>query len=84
MSRNLYILSAALILFALASFGMSWVHISNQPGLPGVAQMWRTMALTLFLLSVLSCLCGTLTGLFEQVSRRHEEHERRQNKRPPV
>ena len=84
MSRNLYILSAALLVLALASFGMSWVHISDQAGLPGVAQMWRTMALTLFLLGVLSCLCGTIAGLFEQASRRHEERERRQNKRPPV
>jgi hypothetical protein len=63
---------------------MSWVHISNQVELPGVAQMWRTMALTLFLLGTLSCLSATVTGLFEQVSRRHEERERRRNKRPPV
>ena len=82
MSRNLYILSAALVLFALASFGMSWIHGSNEPGLPGVAQMWRTMALGLFLLGALSCLVGTLTNLFEQASRRYEERERRQGKRP--
>ncbi|MDR5728859.1 MAG: hypothetical protein RB191_15670, partial [Terriglobia bacterium] len=81
MSRNLYILSAALIIFALASFGMSWTHGSNEPGLPGEAQMWRMMALALFLLGALSCLFGTLTNLFEQASRRHEERERRQNKR---
>lgn len=80
MSRNLYILSAALIVFALASFGMSWTHGSNEPGLPGVAQMWRTMALGLFVLGALACLIGTLTSLFEQVSRRHEERERRHGK----
>ena len=80
MSRNLYILSIALIVFALASFGMSWTHSSNQPGLPGIAQMWRMMALVLFVLGALSCFIGTLTGLFEQVSRRHEERERRQGK----
>lgn len=84
MSRNLYILSAALIVLSIASLGMSWVHLSNSVGLPGVAQMWRTMALGLFLLGALSCLCGTITGLYEQASRRHEERERRRNKRPPV
>ena len=83
MSRNLYILSAALMLFALASFGMSWTHLSNEPGLPGVAQMWRMMALVLFLLGALSCFIGTVTHLFEQASRRHEEREWRENKRPP-
>jgi hypothetical protein len=39
------------------------------------------MALVLFVLGALSCFIGTLTGLFEQVSRRHEERERRQGKR---
>ncbi len=81
MSRNLYILSAVLILFSLASFAMSWTHGSNEPGLPGVAQMWRTMALGLFVLGVLSGLIGTLTNLFEQASRRYEERERREGKR---
>lgn len=80
MSRNLYILSAVLIVFALACFGMSWFRVSNEPGLPGVAQMWRMMALGLFLLGTISCLFGTLTNLFEQASRRHEERERRQGK----
>jgi hypothetical protein len=78
MSRNLYLLSAALIIFALASFGMSWTHGANEPGLPGVAQMWRMIALTLFVLGALACLSGTVTNLFEQASRRHEERERRQ------
>ncbi len=80
MSRNLYLLSAALLVFALASFGMSWTHSANEPGLPGEAQMWRMMALALFVLGALSCFFGTLTNLFEQASRRHEERERRQNK----
>ena len=83
MSRNLYILSAALVLFALASFGMSWTHASNEPGLPGEAQMWRTMALILFLLGALSCFIGTVTNMFEQASRRHEEREWREGRRPP-
>ncbi|MGB6303059.1 MAG: hypothetical protein WBF45_04855 [Acidobacteriaceae bacterium] len=82
MSRNLYLLSVALIVFALASFGMSWTQASNQPGLPGVAQMWRMIALALFVLGALACLSGTVTNLFEQASRRHEERERRQRKQP--
>jgi len=80
MSRNLYLLSAALIIFALASFGMSWTHFSNEPGLPGVAQMWRMIALTLFVLGALACLSGTVANLFEQASRRYDERERRQRK----
>lgn len=80
MSRNLYLLSAALLVFALASFGISWTHAANEPGLPGVAQMWRMIALTLFVLGALACLSGTVTNLFEQASRRHEERERRQRK----
>lgn len=82
MSRNLYLLSAALVVFALASFGMSWAHISNEPGLPGVAQMWRMLAFALFVLSAISCVSGTLTNLFEQASRRHDERERRQRNKP--
>jgi len=82
MSRNLYLLSAALLVFALVSFGMSWTHGANEPGLPGVAQMWRTVALALFVLGALAGLSGTVTNLFEQASRRHDERERRQRKQP--
>lgn len=78
MSRNLYILAAALLLFAVASFAMSW---TAGAGMPGESQMWRMMALVLFLLSALSCLSGTLTNLFEQTSRRHEELDRRKGGR---
>jgi hypothetical protein len=81
MSRNLYILAAALLVLAAASFGMSWTPGSHLPGLPGETQIWRTMALVLFLLGAISCLIGTLTNMFEQVSRRHEERERRRNGR---
>ncbi|HET9087092.1 MAG TPA: hypothetical protein VFN53_06200 [Acidobacteriaceae bacterium] len=83
MSRNLYILAAALLLFAALSFGMSWTHGSNEPGLPGEAQMWRSMALVLFLLGTLSCLIGTLTNLFEQASRRHDLRRSREGDHPP-
>ncbi|MES2220427.1 MAG: hypothetical protein V4587_05610 [Acidobacteriota bacterium] len=82
MSRNLYLLSAVLLVFALGSFAMSWTHIANHPGLPGVVQMWRMMALALFVLGTLACLSGTVTNLFEQASRRHEERERRVRKQP--
>lgn len=82
MSRNLYLLSAALLVFAMASFVMSWTHGANEPGLPGEAQMWRMMALALFVLGMLACLSGTVTNLFEQASRRHDERERREHKQP--
>ena len=76
MSRNLYILSAALLLFAGISFAMSWAPGSNAPGLPGVVQMWRSIALFLSLLGIFCSLAATVTVLFEQVSRRHEQQQR--------
>lgn len=79
MSRNLYILAAVLLVLAAASFGLSWSAVSHQPALPGEEQLWRVMSLVLLLLGALSCLAGTLTNLFEQASRRHEERERRKN-----
>ncbi|MGC1781319.1 MAG: hypothetical protein WA708_02255 [Acidobacteriaceae bacterium] len=82
MSRNLYILAGALLLLAAVSLGMSWTPASHQPGFPGEAQMWRTMALILFLLGALSCCAGTVTNLYEQASRRYEERERRKNGGP--
>ncbi len=81
MSRNLYILAAALVLFAALSFAMSWTPGANQPGLPGEAQMWRTIALFLFLLGSFSSLAGVITNMFEQASRRHDERERRRDGR---
>ncbi len=81
MSRNLYILAAALLVLGAASFGMSLTPGAHQPGLPGEAVMWRTMALILFLLGTISCLIGTVTNLFEQASRRHEERELRKRRR---
>jgi hypothetical protein len=82
MSRNLYILAAALLLLAAISLGMSWTPAAHQPGLPGEEQMWRTMALILFLLGALSCCAGTVTNLYEQASRRFEERERRKSNGP--
>jgi hypothetical protein len=81
MSRNLYILAAALLVLAAACFGMSCTPGAHQAGLPGEAVLWRTMALILFLLGAVSCLIGTVTNLFEQASRRHEEREAAREKR---
>jgi hypothetical protein len=80
MSRNLYILTAALLVLAAASLAMSWTPGAHQAGLPGEAILWRTMALILFLLGAISCLTGTVTNLFEQASRRHEEREARKRR----
>lgn len=81
MSRNLYILAVVLVVLSAACFIMSWTLGSHSPDLPGEMSMWRMMALVLFLLGALSCLIGTLTHMFEQASRRHEERERRRNGR---
>ncbi len=73
MSRNLYILSASLLLFALVSAGMSLVPSSFQPGLPANGSLWRTVALFLVLFALFSALIGVMSHLFEQVDRRSEE-----------
>lgn len=72
MSRNFYILAAALGFFALLSGAMTLVPSSFQPGLPANGSLWRTVAL-IMLLSALACaLIGVLSNLFEQVDRRSE------------
>ncbi len=73
MSRNLYILAAALGLFALISAGMSLVPSSFQPGLPTNASLWRTVALLMLLASLASALIAVMSNLFEQVDRHSEE-----------
>jgi len=88
MSRNFYILAAALAFFALISGGMTLVPSSFQPGLPANGSLWRTVAL-LMMLAALACgLIGVLSNLFEQVDRRGEEQRRsarqkRKEARPP-
>jgi uncharacterized membrane protein len=79
MSRNFYILSAVLLLFALLSGGMSLVPSSFQPGLPANGTLWRTVSLILLLAGLLSALIGVMSHLFEQVDRRSEQA--RQNAR---
>ena len=73
MSRNFYILAAALGLFALLSAGMALVPSNFQPGLPANGSLWRTIALLMLLAGLASALIGVMSQLFEQVDRRSEE-----------
>ena len=45
MARNLYILAATLILFALISCGMMFSSSHLQPGLPANGTLWKTISL---------------------------------------
>jgi hypothetical protein len=80
MGRNLYILAASLLLFALISCGVAYTNIAQQPGSPGDASLWRTMGLVLFLFALIVALAGILSSLFEQAERHSDESRRR--KRP--
>ena len=88
MSRNFYILAAALAFFALLSGGMTMIPSSFQPGLPANGSLWRTVAL-LMMLAALACgLIGVMSNLFEQVDRRSEEQrksarQQRRQSNPP-
>jgi uncharacterized membrane protein len=73
MSRNLYILAATLLFFALLSAGMALVPSGFQPGLPANASLWRTVGLFLLLFGLVAAFIGVMTHLFEQVDRRNEE-----------
>jgi len=73
MSRNFYILAAALGLFALLSAGMALVPSGFQPGLPANGSLWRTVAMFLLLLGLAAALVGVMSHLFEQVDRSSEE-----------
>jgi uncharacterized membrane protein len=73
MSRNFYILAAALVFFALISGVMALVPSSFQPGLPANASLWRTVALLLLLGGLAAALIGVLSNLFEQLDRRSEQ-----------
>jgi hypothetical protein len=70
MSRNLYILAATLLFFALVSAGMSLVPSSFQPV---NGSLWRTVALFLLLGGLGAALIGVMSHLFEQVDRRSEQ-----------
>jgi hypothetical protein len=77
MGRNLYILAASLMLFALISCGVAYTNIAQQPGSPGDASLWRTMGLVLFLFALIVALAGILSSLFEQAERHSDESRRR-------
>jgi hypothetical protein len=89
MSRNFYILAAALVFFALLSAGMTLVPSSFQPGLPANGSLWRTVALLMLLAGLACALVGVMSNLFEQVDRRSEQQRldarerRRESRRPP-
>ena len=76
MGRNLYILAASLIVFALISCGIAYTNIARQPGSPGDVSLWRTMGLGLLVIGLLVALAGILSSLFEQAERRAEEARR--------
>jgi hypothetical protein len=81
MGRNLYILAATLVLFALISCAISYTNIAQQPGSPGDVSLWRTMGLGLLVVGLLVALAGILSSLFEQAERRDEEARRTRRRR---
>ncbi len=88
MSRNFYILAAALGFFALLSAAMTMIPSSFQPGLPTNGSLWRTVALLMLLAGLACALIGVMSNLFEQVDRRSAEQrqtarrKRRESRRP--
>ena len=76
MARNLYILAATLGFFALLT-----LVLSQQPGSPGDAALWRTMSIAFFVVSLLITLAAMLSALFEQAERRAEEARQARRKR---
>lgn len=89
MSRNFYILAAALGFFALLAAGMTLIPSNFQPGLPTNGSLWRTVALLMLLAGLACALIGVMSNLFEQVDRQSEaqrvnkRQKRRESRRPP-
>jgi hypothetical protein len=81
MARNLYILAATLLLFALVSCGMTLLSPTLQPGLPGNGSLWKTTGLFLLLGGLIVALLGVMTAMFEQVDRRADERRQRERAR---
>jgi hypothetical protein len=80
-ARNLYILAATLLLFALVSCGMTLLSPTLQPGLPGNGSLWKTTGLFLLLGGLIVALLGVMTDMFAQVDRRAEERRQRERVR---
>jgi hypothetical protein len=81
MSRNLYILGGTFFVLALFSFGLMFTTGPLQIGLPGNGSLWKTIALFLLFLCLLSVFAAVMTNMFEQVERRARERERLSGKR---
>ena len=81
MGRNLFILSATLLLFAMVSCGVSTTNIAQQPGSPGDISLWRMTGLALLVVSLFVALAGILSSLFEQAERRADESRRVERER---
>ena len=78
MGRNLYILAGTLLLFAVISVILSFTNIAQTPGSPGDSALWRTTGIALFLVALVTALCGVLSSLFEQAERRAEDEQERE------
>jgi hypothetical protein len=74
-ARNLYIVAAVLLGFAVLSFVMALTSSHFQPALPANGTLWKTTALFLTLGGLLAALLGMMTAIFEQVDRRNEERK---------
>lgn len=71
MSRFLYITAAALLLFTLIAFGMTFAGSAYQPDLPVGGSLWKTTGMFSLLGALLAAFLGVLTRMFEQVGRRN-------------
>ena len=81
MARNLYILAGSLLVFAVFSFGMTFVGNGFQKGLPGTGSLWETTALFLTVAGLIVALLGMMTAMFEQVDRRMRERQAKARRR---
>ena len=70
LSRNLYILAATLLFFALLSYTVAFTGLAHEPGAPADASLWRTIGIVMLLLSLVVALLGVLQSMFEQADRR--------------
>ena len=70
LSRNLYILAATLVFFALLCYVIGFTGITHEPGAPPDGSLWRTIGIVLLVLGLFTALLGVLQGMFEQAERR--------------